>query len=128
MRALLDTSTLIWWLGDEARLSQRARSVISQAGTQLFVSAASSWEISTKVRLGKLHVDANVLDELAGILHASGIGELPISLGHGLLAGSLEGPHKDPFGRIIAAQAIMEQLDVATPHRAIGDLGAATLW
>lgn len=109
-RLLLDTHTLLWWLVGNAQLSARARAVIAEPFAVVFVSAASGWEIATKVRLGKLPDPHGVTDSLAAHVTAQGFRELPISLEHGRRAGRLPGPHKDPFDRMLIAQAQAEGL------------------
>src|SRR6266852_859579 len=95
-RLLLDTHTLLWWLTGDPHLSPAARRVIAQASALAFVSAASAWEIATKVRLGRLDDPQGVTDSLGAHLRAQGFRELPITLEHGRRAGKLPGPPKDP--------------------------------
>ena len=109
VRLLLDTHALLWWLGD-AGLATEAREAIATPRNSVFVSAASTWEISIKQSLGKLSVDGDVLKHVA----QAGFDELPITLAHGLAAGQLPSHHKDPFDRMLIAQAQLEGLTIVT--------------
>ena len=111
MQALLDTHALLWWLDGDKRLSKPARDFIGEEANAIFVSAASAWEIATKVRIGKLPGAVEVASDLARCLTSQGFTELPISLADGARAGSLPGPLRDPFDRMLIAQA--QALDVA---------------
>ena len=126
---LLDTHALLWALTEPDRLSAAALEVIGDAGPELFVSAASAWEIATKHRLGKLGQADGLVAAYAKHLSRLGVDELAISGEHALLAGGLAWGHLDPFDRVIAAQAMIEGLTVITRDPALHDLGGiATLW
>jgi PIN domain nuclease of toxin-antitoxin system len=128
VQLLLDTHALIWWLtGDEA-LSVRARAVISEDSNTIFVSAASVWEIATKHRLGKLRLIAPIAADVEGAVTDQGFIGLPISLSHGQLAGALPGPHRDPFDRMLLAQAILDRLILVSNERPFDAYGVARLW
>ena len=118
----------MWWLlGDDA-LSATARSAIADPGNDSFVSAASAWEITTKYRIGKLPQAAFLAADIAGIAAAQGFTELPISIRHGQIAGSLPGIHKDPFDRILIAQAITEDMAIVSIDAILGTYGIVRLW
>jgi len=125
---LLDTHALLWWLAGDRRLSSPARETIAQGAYDVYVSAASAWEISTKVRLGKLPEAGFLTAELASILRQQGFQTLPITLEHALLAGSLPGPHKDPFDRMLIAQSRIEGLPVVTRDPVFVPYGVETVW
>ena len=112
MRALLDTHALLWWLSDDPALSDPARKFISVTKNAVVVSAASAWEIATKVRLGKLPSGADLAADFAGYLEREGFELLSISSDHAIRAGLLPGPHKDPFDRMLVAQAQAENLPI----------------
>lgn len=112
MRVLLDTHTLLWWLTDDPALSSAARRAIARRGNTVLVSAVSAWEIGTKVRLGKLPGAEDLAADFAGIIEREGFEPLEISIEHGIRAGLLPGPHKDPFDRMLAAQCQAENLPV----------------
>ena len=109
-RVLLDTHVLLWWLADDSKLGTNTRTVISDGNNEIYVSAASSWEISIKKRNGKLTGP----DNLDGIVEQERFIKLPISLVHGELAGQLPYHHKDPFDRMLIAQAQTEKLTILT--------------
>jgi PIN domain nuclease of toxin-antitoxin system len=128
MRVLLDTHALLWWLADDARLSTRVRTVIGDPEQTVYLSPASAWEIATKHRIGRLPEARELLADFPGIIHRAGFEELPIATKHAVLAGTLPGPHRDPFDRMIAAQALCENLEIITVDCALGALGARCLW
>lgn len=109
-RTLLDTCTLLWWLSNDHRLGLCAKEVVADANNQIFVSAATPWEIGIKRVLGKLRAPANI----ESILDETGFEKLSISCFHGESAAQLPLYHKDPFDRIIIAQAQAEGLEVMT--------------
>jgi PIN domain nuclease of toxin-antitoxin system len=128
VRVLLDTHTLLWWLDGDRRLSRRARQVIGDDENTVLVSAASAWEISTKVRLGKLPGATEVAAELSAILRQQNFEPLPIEIPHALKAGNLPGPHRDPFDRMLIAQAQAENLELVSNERVFDAYGVHRLW
>jgi PIN domain nuclease of toxin-antitoxin system len=128
VRILLDTHTLLWWLDGDRRLSRRARAVIANDDNTVLVSAASAWEISTKVRLGKLPGANEVGAELPAILRQQNFEPLPITIVHALRAGNLPGPHRDPFDRMLIAQAQDEDLALASNERIFDAYGVRRVW
>jgi PIN domain nuclease of toxin-antitoxin system len=128
VRLLLDTHALLWWLDGDASLSQTARDAIADNANEIFLSAASAWEITTKHRLGKLPGAAAVAADVAACIAGQGFLELPISLTHGQKAGSLPGPHRDPFDRMLIAQAMLEDLTLVSNEPALDAYGARRLW
>ncbi len=126
---LLDTHALLWALTDPDRLSPRALEIIGDTGSALAVSAASAWEIATKHRLGRLGQADGLVAAYMKHLSRLGIDELPIAGEHALLAGGMAWDHRDPFDRMIAAQAMIEGFPVVTKDRVLHDLdGIATIW
>ena len=109
-RFLLDTHTLLWWLNDSPQLGPRCRQLISNDRNQVFVSAATTWEISIKMAIGKLRAP----EDMDSVVEDEGFSKLPISLYHGQLAGSLPAHHRDPFDRMLIAQAQAEGLILIT--------------
>lgn len=128
MRLLLDTHTLIWWMTDDSHLSNTARTAIQQVGNVALVSAASAWEIATKFRLGRLPLAKDLLKDFIPELQIHRIEILSISAEHGLRAGLLPGPHKDPFDRMLIAQARAEELSIVSNDRALDGYGVLRIW
>ena len=127
-RLLLDTHALLWWLADPAQLSAKAHTAIGNPDNQVFVSAASAWELATKVRLGKLDIAQQLLSELPDVLASQGFDLLPIQFSHGLRAGLYPQAHRDPFDRLLAAQAELEQLALVSIDRALTAFPCQLLW
>ena len=125
---LLDTHALLWWLAEPDRLSPVAHAAISDPANAVYVSAASGWEIATKVRLGKLPAARELLDDLPGLLAAQGFQLLPITLQQGLHAGSYPMPHRDPFDRLLAAQAELARLTLVSVDPALQSFPCRLLW
>ena len=113
---------------DDERLSQMADSLITQKGNRPLVSAVSAWEIATKFRLGRLPAAADLLRNFVSDLSARSIEILAVSADHGLKAGSLPGPHKDPFDRMLIAQALAEDVPIISNDRAFDVYGVRRLW
>jgi PIN domain nuclease of toxin-antitoxin system len=128
VRILLDTHALLWWLDGDRRLSQRARRLIDSDQTAVLVSAASAWEICTKFRLGKLPGAAAVAADLMGCLDSQGFAPLYITVDHAQRAGSLPGPHRDPFDRVLIAQSQAEDLPLVTVDPVFGLYGVKVIW
>lgn len=128
MNLLLDTHTLLWWLLDDPRLPDVARRAISPANRRVLVSSASAWEIATKHRLGKLPEIGEIVETLPRYLRQERFEVLPIDFGHALLAGQLPGPHRDPFDRMLIAQARKENLHVVTGDAVFAKYGVKVIW
>ncbi|MCJ8278578.1 MAG: type II toxin-antitoxin system VapC family toxin [Rivularia sp. ALOHA_DT_140] len=110
MKFLLDTHTLIWWLANDATLSQTARTAIANPDNLIFVSAASVWEIAIKKQIGKL----NTPDDLEAQIEQNDLQPLPINISHASYIEKLPLHHKDPFDRIIISQATCEKMKIIT--------------
>lgn len=128
MRVLLDTHALLWWWNDAPQLPDTARSVMADPANTVFVSAASAWEIATKVRKKQLPEFVGSAEAFVDDVLRDGFSHLDVTARHGVYGGSLPGAHKDPFDRLIAAQALLEQLTVVTCDREITAFGCETLW
>lgn len=128
MRILLDTHALIWWLTGDTALPLTARTAIGDASNDILVSAASAMEICTKHRLGKLPHAAPLATNLPEYLARQGFQELPISMAHAALAGRLTIQHKDPFDRFLIAQALIEDIPIASNETIFDSFGVTRLW
>lgn len=128
MRFLLDTHTLLWCFNAAPSLSLRARRLIEDGGNEILVSAASAWEISTKVRLGKLPTGEELIADFDHYLAQLGCDALPISLEHALRAGRLPGEHRDPFDRMLIAQAQTENLPIVSNDRIFDVYAVHRIW
>ena len=125
---LLDTHALLWWLAGDKRLSRKARGIIGDADHLVLVSAASAWEITTKYRLGKLPGAEVVAGDVAGVVRAQSFTPLPISVVHAQQAGALPGEHRDPFDRMLIAQAQCEGLTLISNEVLFDNYGVTRLW
>jgi PIN domain nuclease of toxin-antitoxin system len=112
----------------DARISPKLRRHLAQPDQHVFVSAATAWEIATKARLGKLKAPAELLRDFVEAIEMLGFAPLPITLRHGTDAGRLPGVHRDPFDRMLAAQAHAEGIDLVSCDPAFKALGVKTLW
>lgn len=110
MRILLDTHIYLWWLQDSPKLSTQARSNIESA-TEVYVSSASIWEAAIKISIGKLEAD---IEALAAHIVKSGFIELPVLARHSIQLTRLPEHHRDPFDRMLVAQAMCEPLRLLT--------------
>lgn len=128
MKILLDTHALVWVMNGDLRLGAAARKAIASRVNQVFVSAASIWEASIKYRLGKFPEVRLLLDNPGKALNSLGIDPLPISLEHARLAGAIEGAHRDPFDRMLAAQARLEGMTLASADEIFDGFKVTRLW
>lgn len=128
MRALLDTHALLWWLTGDPQLTKPASRVIADTRNTVIVSAASAWEIATKVHLGKLPTAVDLVADFVGQMEREGFQLLGVSVEHALRGGSLPGPHKDPFDRMLIAQAQAEHLPIVSKETAFDAYGIRRIW
>jgi PIN domain nuclease of toxin-antitoxin system len=128
LRFLLDTHALLWLFTDDRSLSDQAFGVISDPTTRILVSAVSAWEIATKFRLGKLPMGQDLVQDFRGYLDHVGLYEYPLSVEHGISAGSLPGVHKDPFDRMLAAQCQAESIPIISDDRVFDLYGVRRVW
>jgi len=128
MRLLLDTHALLWWWADDPQLSASARAAMSDESNQILVSAATAWEIATKQRIGKLPPWPMPSGGFADLVTAEGFVNLSVAAAHAWHAGSLAWAHRDPFDRMLAAQAVLDGLVLVTRDPAFGHLKISTLW
>lgn len=123
---LLDTHALIWWATADKALSRKVKRLIEAQDTTVVVSAATAWEIATKVRLKKLVWPSD--ESVEAYCIAQGFARLPVSFSHAEKAGSWSHPHGDPFDRMLAAQSAIEAIRLATNDAAVASFGIDTVW
>ncbi len=128
MKALLDTQTFLWWLTDDARLSQAARKILSDGGNELFFSAVSGWEIAVKAGLGKIKLPESPAEFITEQLSINAIQILPLKMEHALHVATLPDIHADPFDRLLAAQSLLEKLPVVTADSVFVKYGVRVVW
>jgi PIN domain nuclease of toxin-antitoxin system len=128
LRALLDTHVFLWWLVDDPQLPQNVRDIISDGSNDMYFSAAGCWEIAVKARLGKMTLpdkpDVFIADQLA----LNGIQSLPIQSSHALHVFNLPALHRDPFDRILVAQAQLENMPIITADPLIALYQVQLVW
>jgi PIN domain nuclease of toxin-antitoxin system len=128
VKLLLDTHALVWWWLDDPRLSATARAAIASTANIVCVSAVSTWEIATKNRLGKWPDVERIVDEFPSLLRRSRFVPLPVSIDHARLAGTLSGPHRDPFDRMLIAQSREENAALVSCDSVLRDFGVDVIW
>jgi PIN domain nuclease of toxin-antitoxin system len=124
---LLDTHSLLWWLDNDDRLSRRAREAIQNPITQVLVSVGSLWEIAIKQQLGKLKA-SNLVNNFQKELDDAGFVELPISGVHAIRAAVLPINHRDPFDRLLIAQAEIENVPIVSRDSQFDAYGVHRVW
>ncbi|MBV9337027.1 MAG: type II toxin-antitoxin system VapC family toxin [Solirubrobacterales bacterium] len=127
LKLLLDTHALIWWAIDDPNLSRRVRALLGRPGHTVYVSAASAWEIATKARLGKLQWPEEA-GSVESYIRLQGFDALPISVEHAERAGNLAIAHRDPFDRMLIAQATTQSLVLASNEALFDGFGVRRLW
>ncbi len=128
MRYLLDTGVWLWSLLQPERLSRKAQDVITELEQEIFLSAVSSWEIAIKSSTGKLKLPQSAQSFVPQFMREQGLRPLPISLGHTLAVASLPLHHRDPFDRLLIAQALEEKMALLTADRAFEKYGVDIVW
>jgi PIN domain nuclease of toxin-antitoxin system len=128
VRALLDTHTFLWWVLDVPRLSAESRTILEDGANELLFSAASAFEIALKARSGRLTLPESPEAYVPDRLIANSFTRLAIDLGHALRAGTLPWIHRDPFDRLLIAQAQMEGLPILTADPVISRYDVETIW
>jgi PIN domain nuclease of toxin-antitoxin system len=124
VKLLLDSRAALWWLGDDARLGSASASLLDDASNDVLLSAAVVWEVAIKRSLGKLKAP----DGFASILLGAGANPLPVTIAHAELAGLLEWHHRDPFDRMLVAQAQVEQAVLVSNDQTLLPYGVALVW
>ena len=121
---LVDTHVLLWWLTDDPAVSGAARDVIAEPATETLVSVASLWEVAIKRRLGRLSAP----EELPEVIAEEGFNWLPVTPEHAWAVASLPDHHRDPFDRLLIAQAMSEALPIVTAEPRFAEYDVEVLW
>lgn len=125
---MLDTHTLAWWLEDSPKLGPAARAAMLEEGNAIWVSAVSAMEVTTKYRLGKWPEAEWLALNFPEMLGGEGFSVLPVTLGHAVLAGSMPIAHKDPFDRLLIAQARVEDMPLLSNEALFDGFGVRRIW
>ncbi len=128
MKALLDTHVFLWWIDDDPRLSSLARKIISDGNNEIFLSAASGWEIAVKSQLGRLKLPDRPERFIVEQLSINAFESLPIRLSHALRVYALPPIHRDPFDRILVAQSQLEDMPILTADPQIAQYPVEVIW
>lgn len=128
MRILLDTHALLWWLEDSPRLSTRARELMARGGNELLWSAASSWELAIKASLGRIRTPAPVGRFVGRVVREEALSVLPIQQSHALRVAELPLHHRDPFDRLLVAQAQLERVPLLSVDEDLARYEVEVLW
>lgn len=128
MKLLLDTHVFLWWIGDSGKLSQSTREVLADSGNEVFLSTVSAWEMAIKARLGKLSISQDLEQFLPSQLQRNAIQVLPIGLSHAVHVHRMPLHHRDPFDRMLIAQAQLESMTLLTADPWIRRYDVATHW
>jgi len=128
VKVLLDTCALIWATLSPSSLSREARETIADEGNVILVSAASAWEIATKVRLGKLPGAEKLARDYLDVMQDAGYTLLDLDSASALRAGRLVAEHRDPFDRMIAAQALGQDIPILSPDPQLDKFGVRRIW
>jgi len=123
VRLLLNTHVLLWWLADDRKLAKPAREIIANPNNDVHVSSASIWETAIKAALGRLDIE---LDDLEDAIVRNAFRPLPIGFRHAVPAGRLPSVHRDPFDRMLVAQASVEELLIVSHDRVFERYGLST--
>ncbi len=128
MKLLLDTHTFLWWCDGDRKLSRAVRDLIENQATDVIVSAASVWEIATKARIGKLPGAFKIAHRLPAVIAEQSFHPLAITVEHSQRAGWLPGIHRDPFDRMLAAQAQSAAMPIASTDTIFESYGVRRIW
>lgn len=128
MKLLLDTHAFLWWIGDDARLSGPAREAIADPGNNVSFSVASAWELAIKTAIGRFEAEGGLGPFLEEHIQRNAFRVLPVKLEHAVSVAALPAHHRDPFDRILVAQAAAEGMTLVTRDSQLGKYGTPVLW
>jgi PIN domain nuclease of toxin-antitoxin system len=127
MTVLLDTHVLVWWFDDSSKLSRPASAILANKRNTLLLSAAAAWELAIKVGLGKIH-GLEIVSDLGAQVAQGGFTELPVNIAHGVRAGLLPRHHRDPFDRLLVAQAQDLNIPILSADTVLDRYDVKRLW
>jgi PIN domain nuclease of toxin-antitoxin system len=128
MRALLDTHVFLWWIVGDSALSSRVSAIIGDSTNDLFLSAASAWEIAIKARLGRLDLSGAPEVVIPEQMALNAIQSLPVQISHALHVYTLPDHHRDPFDRLLVAQSQLENMPIITADPQIARYAVEVIW
>lgn len=128
MKVLVDSHVLLWWLLNDPHLSTTAKTLIADSETEVIISAVTGYELTLKASAGRLTLPGNIEQFVPSRIATEGFTSLPISVGHAARAGTLPLIHRDPFDRLLVAQAQMEGISILTADPAIGQYDVEVIW
>lgn len=128
MRLLLDTHTFLWWIADDPALSGKARAMIADGRNECFLSLASCWELAIKSSLGKLRLTQSLERFIPDEMSANNFHLLGIDFRHVAKVESLPFHHRDPFDRLLAAQALIEKIPIVSGDTVLSEYGVKRIW
>jgi PIN domain nuclease of toxin-antitoxin system len=125
---LLDTHAFLWWVEDSPRLGKKARAAIARPDRACFLSLASCWEMAIKISLGRLQLSQRLDRFVAEQMARNGVTPLSVQLPHAARAAELPFHHRDPFDRLLAAQALVEELSIVSADPVFARYGVKRVW
>jgi PIN domain nuclease of toxin-antitoxin system len=128
VKLLLDTHAFLWWVEGTPALGRRARAAVADPDNEIFFSVASCWELAIKLSLGKLRVTQRLDRFIPEQLTVNGFSLFPVELRHVIGVADLPFHHRDPFDRLLAAQALQDQLAIVSADRVFGRYGVTIVW
>ena len=128
MKYLLDTHAFLWWIADDPSLSKRARSIISDGGNEIYLSAASVWEIAIKSHAGRLEFRGELDSFVQRHVRKNAFLPLPITLSHSAKVRQFSNQHRDPFDQMLAAQSLVEEMPLISVDKKMDSFGATVVW
>jgi PIN domain nuclease of toxin-antitoxin system len=127
-RILVDTHVFFWWVVVDQNLPQRTLDLLEDAANDVLLSPVVVWELATKSRIGKWPAGQTVLDKIDQYIKSHDLEPLPITIAHAHLGGAMAAKHRDPFDRLLAAQARLEQVPLVTADPAFREFGIQLIW
>jgi len=128
VKILLDTHTFLWWIADDQRLSARAREITEDGNNELFLSAATGWEITIKVQIGRLKLPVEPVQFILEQMRINAIQSLAIQMNHALHVYTLPQHHRDPFDRLLVAQSQLEGLPILSADSQLASYRVQLIW